>query len=260
MDISIRYVVPGDHKPRAYAMEPPSGEPEISAGFESRTVPVRDLRPLAAGLSLDREGFRLVDAPTDMRAFDDDAAVRSLYYPEASRLVARETGASRVVVFDHTVRRRRAGAASQPVFNAHVDFTRASGPRRARDWLRSDPGELLRQRHAIINVWRPIVGPLRDSPLAVADAATVAGNDLVATDLVYPQRTGEYYLLKYNSAHRWYYAPAMQPHEVLLLKNYDSAEAGPARFSPHGAFEDPGMPPDAPPRASIELRTLAFFG
>jgi len=259
MEIALRYVLPGKHKPRAHVGEPPAGEPGISADFESRTVEVRDLRPLSAGLSLDREGFCLLQAPSEVGDFDDEEAIRGVYYHEASQLVARATGASRVVVFDHTVRHRCVGAARRPVYNVHVDFTLASGPRRTRELLRGDPGELMRHRHAIINVWRPIVGPLRDSPLAMADAATVAPDDLVATDLVYPGRTGEYYLLKHNPAHRWYYAPAMQPHEVLLLKNFDSAEDGTARFSPHGAFEEPGAPADAPPRASIELRTLAFF-
>lgn len=259
MDIQLRYVVPGVGKPRAHACDPPPGEPENSADFESRAVAIQDLRPIAAGLSLDREGFRAIDAPTAVREFGDDEEVRRVYYREAAELVTRETGASRVVVFDHTIRRRHRDAVRRPVYNTHVDFTRSSGPRRVRELLHGDPGELMRHRHAIINLWRPIVGPLLDAPLALADAQTVADADFVATDLVYPDRTGEYYLLKYNPAHRWYYAPAMQPHEVLLLKNYDSAEDGRARFSPHGAFEDPGMPPDAPPRASIELRTLAFF-
>jgi hypothetical protein len=50
----------------------------------------------------------------------------------------------------------------------------------------------------------------------------------------------------------------MQPHEALLLKCYDSATDGRARFVPHTAFIDPTAPEDAPPRESIELRTLVF--
>lgn len=259
MQIELRHVLPGPSKPRAYAGEPPPGEPEVSAEFEVRPVEARDLRPLSAQLSLDREGFRLVDAPTAVRDFDDPEAVRRTYYAESARLVARETGAARVIVFDHTIRRRAAGAPRRPVHNTHVDFTVASGPRRARAVLRGDPAELLRHRHAIINLWRPIVGPLRDAPLALADAQSVAPDDLVPTDLVYEDRVGEYYLLRHNPAHRWFHAPAMASHEALLLKNYDSAEDGTARFSPHGAFEDPGMPAGAPPRASIELRLLVIY-
>jgi hypothetical protein len=32
----------------------------------------------------------------------------------------------------------------------------------------------------------------------------------------------------------------------------------PARFTPHSAFIDPTAPTDAPPRESIEVRTLVF--
>lgn len=259
MQASIRFVVPGIAKPRAYADEPPPGEPEISAGFEARKVTIRNLRPLAARLSAEHEGFQLIDAPTAVRDFDDEGVVRSVYYREIEQLVARATGAARVIVFDHTIRRRRPGAVRGPVYNAHVDFTATSGLRRALELPGGDPAGPTIRRHSIINAWRPIVGPLRDAPLALADAQTVAATDLVAADLVYPERTGEYYLLKYSPAQRWYYVPAMQPCEVLLLKNYDSAVDGRARFSPHGAFDDPGMPPDAPPRASIELRMLVCF-
>jgi len=50
----------------------------------------------------------------------------------------------------------------------------------------------------------------------------------------------------------------MRTDEVLLLKCYDSALDGRARFLPHTAFIDPTTPPDAAPRESIELRTLVF--
>jgi hypothetical protein len=34
---------------------------------------------------------------------------------------------------------------------------------------------------------------------------------------------------------------------------------GPHRFSAHTGFDDPETPTDAPPRESIEVRTLVFF-
>ena len=78
-------------------------------------------------------------------------------------------------------------------------------------------------------------------------------------DLVYRDRTGEVYAAAYNPDHHWCYYPRMQKHEVVLLKCYDSAHDGRARFTVHSAFEDPGTPPEAPARESIEVRTLAFF-
>jgi hypothetical protein len=118
----------------------------------------------------------------------------------------------------------------------------------------------LKKRFAVINVWRPIHGPVLDSPLAVADTRTVDDRDLVATDLVYPDRTGEIYYVQHNPQHQWYYAPAMRDDEVLLIKCYDSLADGRARFVPHSAFVDPATPAGTPPRVSIELRTLLFYG
>jgi hypothetical protein len=110
----------------------------------------------------------------------------------------------------------------------------------------------------VINLWRPIRGPLRDSPLAMVDGTTVAPDDLVASDLIYPNRRGETYSVKYNPNHRWFYFPEMTADEALLLKCYDSATDGRTRFGPHTAFIDPTTPADAAPRESIEVRTLVF--
>jgi hypothetical protein len=90
-------------------------------------------------------------------------------------------------------------------------------------------------------------------------AGSVAFRDLVASDQIYPDRRGEIYVVMHSPDQRWFYAPAMQHDEALLLKCYDSALDGTARFSPHGAFEDPTAPVDVLPRESIELRTLVFY-
>jgi hypothetical protein len=196
--------------------------------------------------------------------FYNDDEIKRVYYPEAERLIKAATGADRVFVFDHTVRRRVEGAADrdgnlrQPVARVHVDHTEKSGPRRVRDLIPDEAEELLKGRVQIINLWRPIRGPLLDSPLAVCDARTVHPNELVASDLVYPNRVGETYSVKYNPEHQWFYVPSMTVDEALLLKCYDSSTDGRARFAPHTAFADPSTPPDAPPRESIELRTLVF--
>jgi hypothetical protein len=129
-----------------------------------------------------------------------------------------------------------------------------------RDLLPAGEAEaLLRGRFSVINVWRPIRGPVLDSPLALCDATSMAPEDFVATDLKYPNRTGEIYSVTFNPRHRWFYFPRMAVDEVVLIKCYDSAGDGRARFTAHGAFDDPTTPPDAAPRESIEARTLAFF-
>jgi hypothetical protein len=263
----VRYLEPTSEKPRSLEFDPPPGVPQTTAVYREHTVEIRDVRPVAAMLSLEDEGFQLLTAPTSVTDFDDKEAIRTRYYAETVSLLEKLTGASRVVVFDHTIRRRIPGAADrgtgiprQPVPRVHNDYTVKSGPQRVRDLLGDEADALLQKRFSVINVWRPIRGPVQDSPLAVTDARSVAQHDLVATDLVYPDRMGEIYYVKFNPEHRWFYAPAMRSDEVMLIKCYDSVADGRARFVPHSAFIDPTTPLGAAPRESIELRTLVFYG
>ncbi|MGC2082386.1 MAG: CmcJ/NvfI family oxidoreductase [Bradyrhizobium sp.] len=261
----LNYLAPVEGKPRTYAFDPPPGEPKSTALPEPHQVPVFDGRSLAESFSLDREGFALVRHPTQVRDFYDDKEVRNVYYPAAEAFIRSALGADRVVIFDHTVRKRVDGAADirgagprQPATRVHVDQTDRSGADRVREHLGAEADELLKGRVQVINLWRPIHGPLRDSPLAMCDGTTVASGDLVASDLIYPNRSGENYSVSYNPNHRWFYFPEMTPDEALLLKCYDSATDGRTRFGPHTAFVDPTTPVDAAPRESIELRTLVF--
>jgi hypothetical protein len=260
----LNYLAPARDRPRTYTFEPPPGEPRSNIVAEPHSVPIHDVRPISETVSVDREGFALVRQKSSVKNFYDEDEIKRIYYPEAERLIKAVTGADRVSVFDHTVRRRVEGAADrdgglrQPVARVHVDHTEKSGPQRVRDLIPDEAEHLLKGRLQIINLWRPIRGPLLDSPLAVCDARTVKPGELVASDLVYRDRVGETYSVKYNPDHRWFYVPAMTVDEALLLKCFDSNTDGRARFAPHTAFVDPTTPPDAPPRESIELRTLVF--
>jgi len=267
VEAGLRYLEPTSEKPRSLEFEPPAGVPRTTAVYREHTVEIRDVRPVASTLSLEREGFRLLTVPTSVRDFDDESSIRTRYYAEAESLLKELTGAARVVVFDHTIRRRIPGATDrargvprQPVPRVHNDYTVKSGPQRVRDLFGNEAGALLQKHFSVINIWRPIHGPIQDTPLAVSDARSVDEWDLVATDLVYPDRTGEIYYVKFNPAHTWFYAPAMRDEEIMLIKCYDSAEDGRTRFVPHSAFADPTTPAQAPPRESIELRTLVFYG
>ena len=265
VEAELNYLEPTTGRPRTYTYDPPPGVPRTTTVNAPHSVQIADARPILSELSLDEEGFGLVHHRSAVRDFYDDAEVERVYYREAEQLLKELTGADRVHVFDHTVRRRvpggedrRGDAPRQPVPRVHVDHTEQSGPQRVRDLLPDEAEELLRGRVQIINLWRPIRGPLLDAPLAVCDARTVKPEQLVASDLVYQNRVGETYSVKFDPEHRWYYVPQMQTDEALLLKCYNSKTDGRARFAPHTAFADPTTPPDAPPRESIELRTLVF--
>ncbi len=256
---TLNYLMPNGEKPARYIeVPPPAGKPRWTGIDDQRAVSIEDGRAHAGDFTLDRNGFALRSVPSALDDFKDEQRVREIYYAEAEQLVRSELGAKRVVVFDHTI--RGPNAAREPVLRVHNDYTVRSAPQRVRDLLPDEADELLSRRFAIVNVWRPIGRPVVASPLALCDATSFTDDDLVATDLVYHDRLGETSSVRFNPAHRWVYFSGMRPDEVLLIKCHDSATDGRARLSFHTAFEDPTTPADAPPRESIELRTLVFFG
>ncbi len=263
---ALTYLVDTGVKPVNYPSV--AGEDGVSrweSRHEERSVAIHNGRAAAEPFDLDREGFALVRHDTAVTDFYDDAEVETVYEAEVERLVKAVTGASRVVVFDQTrrsdsVAMREAKGIREPAGSVHNDYTARSAPQRVRDLLPAEEAEaLLQRRFAIVNVWRPIRGPVRTAPLALCDARSVAPGDLIAAERRAKDRVGEIQQAVFNPAHRWYYFPNMERDEAVLIKVYDSAEDGRARFTVHTAFDDPTSPPDAPPRESIETRTFVFF-
>ncbi|WP_148253675.1 CmcJ/NvfI family oxidoreductase [Aidingimonas lacisalsi] len=259
---TLTFLVRRDEKPYVHT-EALTGasEPQYFAEQEVREVTMHNGRLQSTRLSLDTHGFELHGRETAVDDLYDDAAVTTAYYAEVETLIKEVTGASRVVIFDHT---RRSDAGQRdirgPANRVHNDYTERSGRERIRDVLGEEEAARMGNVPVVqINWWRPIRGPVKRSPLALLDASTLDHADLVATDLVYPDRIGEIYHLAYNPTQRWYYFPDLRRDEGLLIKGYDSRDDGRVRFTPHTAFQDPTTPLDAPPRESIEVRTLAFF-
>jgi hypothetical protein len=265
IEAPVNYLDRSSEKPVIYLYDPPAGIPSSSGRVVKQWVKIRNGRLIHHQLALDRQGFALIRHQTRVVNFYEPEEVYRVYYPEVERLLKEIIGAVRVHVFDHNVRcrplaKRGEKGAREPVKLAHNDYTLKSGPQRVRELLPGEADILLRHRFAEINVWRPIRGPVEESPLAVCDATSMTLQDFVATDLKYPDRTGEVYSVTFNPNHRWFYFPQMQADEVILLKCYDSAEDGRARFTAHTAIDDPTSSPQAAPRESIEVRALAFFG
>jgi len=146
-----------------------------------------------------------------------------------------------------------------PSGTIHNDYTEQSATQRVRDIFGADAERYLDRRFAIINTWRSAAGPVYRSPIALCDAQTLDCADLIATERRARDRIGETYRVAFSARQEWYYYPQMQPDEVLIIKTYDSANDGRAKFTPHGAFENPAAAPDAPARQSIESRAFVFF-
>lgn len=214
--------------------------------------------------SIDRQGFQLVSQPSAVTDFYDDLLISDIYEDEIKGLVKSVTGATQVHVFDHTRRAatdnlRKTVKSREPATVIHNDYTDFSAQQRLRDLLPDQADARLRKRFAIINVWRSIVGTVETFPMAFCDSTSVAIDDLVPIKRLANDRIGEIQYALYNDAHRWFYFPAMTMDEAALIKTYDSARDGRARFTIHSAFDDPSTPDNASPRQSIETRCFVFF-
>jgi hypothetical protein len=264
VEATLNYLVDTGEKVFTETATPGSLDVRSGGKQDPRLVTVRNGRPYGGRFALEQDGFRFVRHDTKVRDFFNEDEVRQVYYREMEALVKAEAGASRVVVFDHTLRTadqelREKARIREVVRRVHNDYTEWSGPQRVRDLLPDEADGLLRRRFAIVQVWRPIRLPVESFPLAICDARTLSTDDLVVSERRYPNRVGQTYAIKYNPRHQWYWFPRMRREEALVFKVYDSLKDGRARWTAHTAFEDPSSPPNARPRESIEIRTLAFF-
>ena len=263
VEADVNYLRHDGRRPASYAYPPPPGVPQRTGIPDVRRVQIANARQLDKPPTLDVYGFELRSHRTEVGDFDSEEQIRTVYYREAEQILRTATGAEKIVIFDHTLRSsaaQRAEGTREPVSFVHNDQTFVSGPRRVRDHLPADEAELrLRKRFAIVNLWRPIGTAVETWPLAMLDGRTVATDDLVASDLIYRDKVGETYAIIHRATHRWFYFPRLRPDEVVLLKIYDSQIDSTVRLSAHTAFEDPTSRRDAPPRRSIELRSLVFF-
>ncbi len=260
----LHYTIDTGVKPVNETFGPGNIRRRQSGETEERAVTIRDGRSLADEFDLEVTGFEFVEHRTQVRDFFDADELKRVYYPEVKALVKKVSGAARVVVFDHTLRsgdeaEREAKLVREPVLYVHNDYTEWSGPQRVRELLPDEAEDLLRRRFAIIQVWRATTEPIQANPLAIADARSLAPEDLIRAERRYPHRVGETYRIAYNPDHRWFYFPQMRRDEALIFKVYESAKDGRARFTAHSSFDNPNTPEGAPPRRSIEARTLAFF-
>jgi hypothetical protein len=263
---TINYTVDNGIPPDYYFYEPDLSVKLNPPGTDPQDVEIRNGWPEVDRFDLDREGFVLKPFPAAFDQFNDDVAIKSAFYPQVEAFVKRNTGARRVVIFDHTIRKRLpADLAAQTEVNrpavllVHSDYTVASGPQRVRDLLPGEADDLLSRRFAFYNVWKSLQEVVEELPLAMCDATSQDEGDMLRMELKYRERTGEIYVMRYSPRHQWIYFPQMTADQALLFKTYESETDGRARFVGHSAFEDPATPPNARKRESIEVRTMAFF-
>lgn len=253
---SLRFVASGEEAP-AVGVLPGAAPLTFTGRYIDVETPILDARSRKVPPTLDRNGFTLRAWQRPAIDFDNDEDIASLLYPVVEETVAAATGASRVLIFDHTIRRSSGQRGRAPARSVHVDYTPASALRRlaeltARHRLPSP------QRVVQVNLWTSIAGPVERHPLALLDAETLDPSHLVHAEIHFEKRVGENFGLRHDPAQAWYFYPNLSPDEALLIKGYDS-QPGYAPCAPHSAFEHPATPSHAPARESVEVRTFAIF-
>lgn len=232
---------------------------------EAHEVEFIDARPLAEDLALDVQGFKLVRHQTAVRDFHDPAEVEGLYLREMADLVKAQTGADHVISALGPLLRLNDPAKAQavpPAPLAHSDYTDFT--LRTQIGFQADlQSPELRDYRRIVayQTWRVLSPPPQDSTLAFCDARSVHPRDRVLSNFstVIPRRAMlEFYMYRYNPAHRWYYFPNLERDELLLFKGFEG-DGDDRQNVLHGAFSVPGCPPGSVPRESIETRAFAFF-
>ncbi len=258
--------------------------------YDPRRMPVHDARA-ARDLSFDRNGFTLIGHRSAVTDFHNAEQVKRVYYPEIAQLVRELTGAEKVIPFgdvlrsddpakealiapeggfdpDHVFADSAGQGGTVPPMqvhdtanNPHIDFNEKTLRRMAAAMLGAEAERYAKKRIAMINLWRGIETVER-KPLAVCDASTVKEADLVLGLIgTRPEDPGDFlegFNVAYSPAHRWYYYPRMRPDELLVFKLCDSDRSRP-QLTAHTAIDDPSSRPDAPPRRSLEIRTISFF-
>lgn len=215
--------------------------------------------------SLDKEAFKLTTFNPVAVDFLNVETVKQSYYPEVANLIKKETGATDVFVFDHTVRRGIEGSNRHPAYHVHNDYTFETGESRAISLLGADTlARFAGKRMIQVNVWRSIAGVVEKDPLALMDASTLDLQDLVKANIAFndmktnEQHKGEIFAVKQNKRQKWYFFAAMNAQEAILIKGHDS-DTSRSRFAMHSAFPLSAQGEHNKPRQSIETRAYAFF-
>ncbi len=263
--VLINYAARLPERPRYYAND----HSRDTVVIDQQAMPVFDGR--AEALDLDGAGLMLV---THRSAAGDlaDKSTGEAYRAEIEALLRDKTGADHVQVTGMPILRfsERSGKAgssdnSHPARFAHVDLSDMTGQAFSERNKPQSPYGAPRDyaRAAHYNVWRVLSPAPQDVPLALCDARSLTGRELVRADAIFDRPDGndwqfEGYVVAHDPAHRWYWFPDMAQDEAIIFKTHDSRE-GVAPCVPHVAFDDPGSPGDAPARISAEIRAIAYW-
>ena len=230
------------------------------ANTSKHDVVVHDAR--GREVSLDVNGFTLVEAATHCTDFRDEQRVREEYYPQIEALAKRVTGADEVFITQHVVRTEDTSDFNKAYARfVHCDYSLADPIATARKLLEGrerDMADFEGADFAWFNTWQPIFNAARQNPLAVIDASTIAAGDVVDYYYTGYGQDGKSAMPMSNPDHEFYFFSDMATDEMLFIKQLDS-RPGRAKACPHTSFDNPVADRDCPPRRSIEVRLMGVF-
>lgn len=265
LEAQLTFLAPMTVRPRYYAVN--TARNVIAR--ERHTVRIEDARSRAQPPSLAQEGFALFPHKSAVSDFNNPDELARIYEPEMERWVTELSGADKAVIYGPIVHRFSKEAPDpsglhilRPGHLAHIDMCDSIVARFTATWRPKNDARTLR-RFAYYNIWRALTPPPQDSPLALCDARTVSRSDLVDADSIMdtpgqPESSMVIGMVQHNTNQRWSYFPGLSRDEVLVFKSHDSDPHQP-RQVPHSAFKDPSCPPGVAPRASIEIRLVAYW-
>ena len=248
------------HKPERQAFQLDAGgiignliAPELAP----TQVEVIDERTVGVGTTFAENSVGFTAFPTAVTSFGADNAWRNTYDAELTKLLTTEVAAKEVIIFDQTVRIDDPEAVRKPARNVHSDYSAQGAKQRLIDILGAEKAaEWETGRYAFINVWRPIEAAINSAPLGFILPSSVADEDWILLDLIYPDRKGQIMGLAANPAHEWIYMSRMTPDEVAYFNIYDNSGRPSIGHSALDMVEDPNI---HAVRQSIESRTLVRY-
>ncbi|KAJ5626818.1 hypothetical protein N7528_004245 [Penicillium herquei] len=230
----IQYLNPDplydEERPYSIAAQPPSGVKRTNITQTAVKTHIHNARGREGEFSLYSTGFEWIHHRIDY-AIDSDQAIDK-YMQEMGTLLQQHMKASRVIVYDFVIREQRgpreprapqvSKKVKKQILGAHLDIKRESAQARIRLKCGKEAEELLTRRWHIINIWRPLNGPVKSMPLAMCDSRTLAPDDIIESDIVLPHLQIQAYEVWYNPAQTWYYLKHQRSDEVLLMLSADS--------------------------------------
>ncbi|KAH7047478.1 putative CmcJ-like methyltransferase [Macrophomina phaseolina] len=272
-------------KPYSLRYTPPEAFPRANIRLEKHGITVHDVRSTKDELSFKEDGCVVMDLRTEMQNedWDSEAKIKSVYLLEVADMLCRALNAVQVQIFEHTVRKRHETFPistgqpykyNQPTSIAHVDTTVRWVLEMVRSLNPDNADEIVKHRVQCVNVWKPLVGPVKDWPLALCKPQTIDPSmDLEPCDLVYPDYVVENQQVYFSEDLEWLYLSDQQPHEAWVFLQADTDPSGkPGKHAfdtvvseligevPHTAFPLPDHSGEEAPRESIEVRALVYYG